>query len=515
MTALSSPVISSRPAASELALRLKGIRKQYPGTLAVDFGSDDVLEFSRGTIHALVGENGAGKSTLVGIVAGVTAATDGEMVVGGVAYAPRDVVDARRQGVDIVLQEPGLVETMSVEENLLLGRETSYATHGFFAPGARRRLARHALERLGRRLDPRRIAGTLTLEDQKFVELARALSLDPRILVIDEMTATLSERGVPELFAMLRQFAEGGGLVIYISHYLEEVFQLCDRVTVMKDGRLVRTMKPADTNEDELSVLMVGRRIKATMFREDAEPRTGGEPILEVTGLTVPGRFRDITFTLHRGEVLGIGGLIGCGSEALALALFGDIRPSAGEIRVRSKVTSFGQPRDAIAASIGFVPSDREREGLILNLALERNIGLPGLPWLSRFGMIGPWVETRIARRLLARLGIVSRGPADIPFNLSGGNRQKVVLAKWLARHKDVLIMHNPTRGVDVGGKAEIYQLIRGLADEGVGVLLVSDELPELIGLSDTLLVMRKGSVKGSVSRADRPTEETLIGYML
>jgi ribose transport system ATP-binding protein len=507
--------VPSQPDAGAPALRLKGIRKQYPGTLAVDLDTDDALEFSPGTIHALVGENGAGKSTLVGVVAGVTPASDGEMLLAGRPYAPRDVVDARRQGVDIVIQEPGLVDTMSVEENLLLGRESTYAPRIFFTPGERRRLARAALANLQRPIALQRTAGSLSLEDQKFVELARALSLDPGILIIDEMTANLSERGVPELFETLRAFADRGGLVIYISHYLEEVFQICDRVTVMKDGRVIKTMNPADTSEDELSVLMVGRSIKATMFRDDAEARTGGEPVLEVSALGVPGRFSDVSFTLHRGEVLGIGGLIGCGSEALALALFGDIKPAEGEVRLRGRHIAFGQPRDAIRESVGFIPSDRDREGLILNLPLERNIGLPSLPWLSRFGLIGHRVEKRLARRLMERLAIVARSTTDVPFNLSGGNRQKVVLAKWLVRHNDVLILHNPTRGVDVGGKAEIYQLIRGLADQGVGILLVSDELPELIGLCDTLLVMRKGGVRRRVSRADRPTEETLIGYML
>jgi ABC-type sugar transport system ATPase subunit len=335
------------------------------------------------------------------------------------------------------------------------------------------------------------------------------------VLIIDEMTANLSDQGVSELFEVLREFADRGGLVIYISHYLEEVFQVCDRVTVMKDGKVVRTMTPATTNIDELSVLMVGRSIKATMFRDDSEARTSGDPVLEADGLGVTGRFKDLSFTLHRGEVLGMAGLIGCGSEAVALALFGDLKPTSGEIRVRGRRVTFRQPMDAIRESVAFVPSDREREGLILNLALERNIGLPALPWLSRLGLIGPRVETRIAQSLIRRLAIVSRGPGDVPFSLSGGNRQKVVLAKWLVRQNDVLILHNPTRGVDVGGKAEIYQLIRGLAEEGVGILIVSDELPELIGLCDTLIVMRKGAVRSRVSRADRPTEEMLIGSML
>ncbi len=509
---------SAAPGPSALGqplLQLKGLRKAYPGTLAVDLDPDKVLDLEAGTIHALVGENGAGKSTLVGMISGSTPRSDGEMTFRGQPYAPRDVVDARRSGIDIVFQEPGLIDTMSVEENLLLGREVAYAPHVVFAPGERRRLARAAISVLSRPISIQRLAGTLSLEDQKLVELARALATNPQVLIIDEMTANLSERGIPELFQILRDFADRGGLVIYISHHLEEVFRLCDRVTVMKDGRVVRTLVPAETNEDELSILMVGRSIKATMFRDDDIARTEGEPVMEVEGLTVPGRFSNVSFRLHRGEVLGIAGLIGCGSEALALALFGDVQPTDGSIHLDGKPVWFGQPRDAIGAAIGFVPSDREREGLILNLAVERNIGLPALPWLSHFGLVGRRVETRLARRLIKQLGIVSRGPSDVPFTLSGGNRQKVVLAKWLVRDNQVLIMHNPTRGVDVGGKAEIYQLIRSLADRNVAILLVSDELSELIGLSDTILVMRKGKVSARVSRSEQPTEEALIRYML
>jgi ABC-type sugar transport system ATPase subunit len=404
---------------------------------------------------------------------------------------------------------------MTVEENLLLGRESVYARLGFFAPRHRRRLAREALARLRRTVRGDRLAGSLTLEDQKFVELARALSTGPRVLVIDEMTANLSERGIPELFEILRAFADSGGLVIYISHHLDEVFQLCDVVTVMKDGRLVRTLEPAGTTEDELSVLMVGRSVKATMFRDDTDAHNDGPPLLDVDSLAVDGKFSDVTFTLHAGEVLGVGGLIGCGSEALVQTLFGDVQPTSGSIRIGGRMQAFRQPRDAIRQGIGLVPGDREREGLILNLSLQRNIGLPALPWLHRMGLIGPRVETRIARNLMARLAIVARSPGDIPFTLSGGNRQKVVLAKWLVRDNRVLLMHNPTRGVDVGGKAEIYQLIRGLADQGVAILLVSDELPELIGLSDTILVMRKGRIAKRVSRSQQVTEEALIGSML
>jgi ABC-type sugar transport system ATPase subunit len=501
--------------ATVAALEVIGLRKEYPGTLAVDLDPAAPLAFRRGEIHALVGENGAGKSTLVSMIAGVVSPTGGTMKLAATDYAPRDVVDARRTGVDIVLQEPGLVDTMSVEENLILGRETVYARWQMLLPRARRAPAAAALARLRRSIPLGAAAGGLSLEDQKFVELARALSQAPRVLAIDEMTASLSERGVPELFEILRAFAAEGGTVIYISHYLEEVAALCDRVTVMKDGRVVRTLDAKATTEDELSTLMVGRSLKGSLYRSDTTARTDGDVVLEVRGLAVRDRFRDVDLTLHAHEIVGIAGLIGCGSETLALALFGDVRPDAGEIHHRGRPIRLREPSDAIAAGIAFVPGDREREGLILNLALDRNIGLPSVPWLSRFGLIGPTVERRIAARLMKELRIVARAPSDVPFSLSGGNRQKVVISKWLVRENGVLILHNPTRGVDIGGKAEIYALVRDLAERGVAILLISDDLPELLGLSDTLVVMRRGSVSAVVRRDERPTEETVIGFML
>jgi ABC-type sugar transport system ATPase subunit len=504
------------PAARSVSVRVVGMRKEYPGTLAVDFDPGQELEFLSGEIHAVVGENGAGKSTLLSMIAGVTPPTDGDMWLHGEPYAPGNAIDARRAGVDIVLQEPGLIDTMSVEENLLLGRERLFAPRQLFAPSARKRLAKAAMGHINRTIPLDATAGSLNLEDQKFVELARALSQQPRVLVIDEMTANLSEKGVQELFDLLRTFAEAGGTVLYVSHYLEEVALLCDRVTVMKDGRLVRTLDARQASEDQLSTLMVGRAVKEQMFRADSEPRTGGAILLQVNGLGVAGKFDDVSFTLHQGEVLGLGGLIGCGSETLALTLFGDVRPTRGQILLEGKPVTSAEPRDSIALGMAFVPGDREREGLILNLSIERNISLASLPWIrKRGGFIKPGVEKRIATRLIGQMRIVSRSHTDVPFSLSGGNRQKVVLAKWLVREPRVLILHNPTRGVDVGGKTEIYGLVRELADKGVGIVLISDELPELIGLSDTLMIMRRGRVSSVVTRADSPTEEQLIGFML
>ncbi len=507
--------INQGGASKGAALTIEGVTKQYPGTVAVNFANDARLSFELGHIHALVGENGAGKSTLVSMIAGIQRPTSGRMTLLGHPYAPRDVVEARKLGVDIVVQEPGLIDHMSVEENIVLGREHLYAPYMVFDPRRRRELARRALSILPHPVDPSLPARELPLEDQKLVELARALSQGPRVLIVDEMSASLSQRGSRDLDQMLRTFASDGNLVIYISHYLEEVFELCDLVTVMKDGQVVRTVDVADSSVDELSTLMVGRTTRQIMYRKPEEAARSGDLVLRVAGLSLAGRYRNVSFDLHEGEILGVGGLVNCGSEALALTLFGALRPDSGSVELRGRRVSFRHPRSAIGAGLGYVPADRDRDGLILNVSIERNIALVALRWLARFGWLRPIAEARLAQRFIRELNIVCRGGRQQPLSLSGGNRQKVVLAKWLVRKNNVLILHNPTRGVDVSGKAEINSIIAELARNGLSILLISDELPELIGMSDNIVIMRRGEISLRTSRDNRPTEEQLIGPML
>jgi rhamnose transport system ATP-binding protein len=497
------------------ALRLEGITKHYPGTVAVSLDAGAPLEFKLGHIHALVGENGAGKSTLVSIIAGVQKPTAGRMTLFDNPYAPHDVVEARSRGVDIVVQEPGLVDSMTVEENLVLGREHVYAPWVAFAPWRRRRLARLALDKLPHPVNPSLTARELPMEDQKLVELARALSLSPRVLIVDEMSASLSRRGVRDLFAMLRAFVDEGRLVIYISHHLEEVFELCDTVTVMKDGNVVRTLPVASTNEDELSTLMVGRATRKVMYRDRAASASDGNVVLRVRGLSVKDKFKNVDFELRRGQILGIGGLVNCGSESLALALFGALSATAGTVELTGRTLTMRNPRQAIGTGIAYMPGDRDRDGLILNVSIERNVALASLRWLGRLGLLSPGIEGRIARRFIRDFNIACQGPGQQPLYLSGGNRQKVVLAKWLVRPNTVLILHNPTRGVDVGGKAEINTIVSDLASTGVAIILISDDLPELIGMSDSIIIMRRGEISWRTSREAEPTEEQLIAKML
>jgi ABC-type sugar transport system ATPase subunit len=494
------------------ALELHGIEKHYPGTVAVRFAPGERLTFEDGHIHALVGQNGAGKSTLVSLIAGIQRPTTGEMFLHGQPYAPANVVQARDNGVDIVLQEPLIEEHMSVEENLLLGRESRFAPYGLFSPRTRRRFAEAAMERLPRRIDLKARAGDLPIESQKLIEMARALAFEPGVLIVDELSAAMSAQGVEDLQTTLKEFAAQGGLVIYISHHLDEVVDLCDRVTVLRDGAIVTTLEAKQTSKQHISELMVGSGVEESSHRR-VQPDV--DPVLQLDRLTVPGQCDEVSLTVRPGEVVGIGGLMDSGAEGLALAVFGMLRPASGEIRLDGRVVRFRNPTQAVAAGVAYVPADRDREGLLLNERLDRNIGLASIRWTSKAGFIDPRATAAIANRFIERLDIRCRGCRDVPLNLSGGNRQKVAIAKWLVRHNKLLILHNPTRGVDIGGRSEIHSVINELADQGVGVLLISDDLQELIALSDNIITMRRGVISSHVSTQSGPTEKELIGYML
>jgi ribose transport system ATP-binding protein len=492
------------------------LKKFYPGVQALNFGADVQLDFEGGEIHALVGENGAGKTTLVSILAGNQRPSSGAMTLAGRPYNPENVGGARVAGVEIVVQDPGLVPRLSVAENLFLGRERVYSNYGLLNQTRKRRLAEAAIALVGIDIPVSAEVATLNVEQRKFVELARALSFDPSILIIDEMTSCLSEQGRQALFDILRELRKRGKLIIYITHYLEEVFEISDRITVLKDGSLVKTLKTAETTEDECSVLMVGRATRAGMFEAGGAKSTPTPKVpLSVTDLSLAGRYKSISFDLHRGKILGIGGLIGCGSEELALSLFGALQPSSGEIRVGGQIVKLTQPSAAIRRGIAYVPKEREHEGLILRLPIKDNILLPALLWVTRLGFTSPRQASRTAHGLIRKLNIACRSPNDVPINLSGGNRQKVVLAKWMVRKNDVLILNNPTRGIDVGAKVEVYRLMREMAAGGAAILLFSDELQELIGMSDRILIMRHGEISLSVRRDQDPTEEQIITYMV
>jgi ribose transport system ATP-binding protein len=485
-------------------LEMHGITKHFPGVRAL---SDVSIALSSGEVLGIVGENGAGKSTLIKILAGVYAPDEGDMRIEGRPFAPRGPKDALDQGVVVIYQELSLVPDRSVAENIFLG----HLPRDPFGSVRRRKLERDAaaiMARVGLRVSPGMPVRQLGIAQQQLVEIARALSRQARIIVMDEPSATLTESEFRILVGTIDFLKKAGVGIIYISHHLEEVFELCDRVTVMRDGRSVETRPAAAWSRDQLVQTLVNRPIDAFFPKQDIPV---GAPILEVSGLGVPGRVRDVSFALHAGEILGIAGLVGAGRTEILKAIYGAVRHAQGEVRVAGQLRRIRAPRDAIRVGISLVPEDRKREGLILPFALRQNVALSvlrRLAWLRTLTV--PARVNALARRAVKDLRIRTPGIRQAVRNLSGGNQQKVVLARAMTTAPRVFLLDEPTRGIDVGAKVEVYSLVGDLAAGGAGVLIVSSELPELLGICDRILVMRAGRLAGEVARRDFSQERIM-----
>jgi rhamnose transport system ATP-binding protein len=488
---------------TEPLLELRDAAKSYGAVQALRRGT---LALRPGEVRALVGENGAGKSTLVKLLAGVIRPDAGELLVDGRAVAFHSPTDARAAGIAVIYQEPTLFGDLSVAENIVMGRHPL---------GAARRIDRRAmhrevqalLDRLGVGLDADRPVRGLSIADQQIVEIAKALSFDARVLVMDEPTAALSGPEVERLFGVVRSLRERGAAVLFISHRLEEVFALCQTVTVMRDGEVVHDGATADIGPDELVRRMVGRELGSLFPKEAARI---GEPVLAVHRLTREGVFLDVSFTVRRGEIVALAGLVGAGRSEVARAIFGIDRADAGHVEVDGLRLPRGKPVAAMRAGLGLVPEDRRQQGLVMDLSIERNTALTRLRALARGGLIRRRSEHRLATGWAERLQLRFHRLEDPVANLSGGNQQKVVLAKWLATDPKVLIVDEPTRGIDVGTKAEVHRLLSQLAGEGLGVLMISSELPEVLGMADRVLVMSEGRLTAELDRREA-TEEAVI----
>jgi ribose transport system ATP-binding protein len=497
------PSVADRP-----LLRARGIGKRFAGVTALDAVD---FELRRGEVHALMGENGAGKSTLMKILSGVHADYAGEIEIDGAAVRFASVRDAERAGVAIIHQELNLVPELSVAANVLLGREPLIG--GIFLDRrASVAAAGRLLGRLGIALDPEaRVAG-LRMGEQQLVEIAKALSLEARILIMDEPTSALSPAECERLFRIVRQLAAEGVGIVYISHRIDEVMGLADRVTVLRDGRHVTTAPIGAMDRGRLIAAMVGR--DATTG--PAPARAAGPVVLSVEGLTldVPGRhgwrrvLQGVDFELRAGEVLGIGGLLGSGRTEILETLFGaGAGRAGGTIRLDGAPVRVGSPRAARRLGIALVTEDRKAKGLHLSASIRDNVTLPSLGRIARFGVRSRAGEARMAEAAVERLGVRCRGIAQEAATLSGGNQQKVVIGKWLATGPRVLLLDEPTRGIDVGAKQEIYGLIRALAGEGLAIVMVSSELPELLLLADRILVMSEGRKAGELARGEASEE--------
>ena len=478
-------------------LQMRGMSKRYPGARALNAAN---LEVRRGEVHVLVGENGAGKSTLMKILSGAVRADAGEILLDGAPVELDSPLRARKLGISTIYQELTLVPHLSVAENIFLGK-TPTRWPGIVDRRRMRQEARRILDTLGVAIECDAPVHSLRLAQQQMVEVARALSDKARILVMDEPTSALSQREVEQLFATIARVISNGVAVIYISHRMDEVFRIGHRVTVLRDGSHVVTCNIEDVTAAGLVRLMANREVS------DQYPRrhhARGAELLRVDRLD-GGGLKEIAFTLHRGEILGIAGLVGAGRTRLARAIVGAdpsrsalrraSRDGARRIVVRGAVEAIHSPADAVRAGIGFLPEDRKQQGLVLPLSVERNISISHLSALAVLGVVNHPKEHGEAEAAIASLRIRTPGSDQLVLNLSGGNQQKVVLAKWLAAHADILIFDEPTRGIDVAARHDIYLLMNQLVENGAGLIMISSDLPEVLGMSDRILVMRGGRV--------------------
>jgi ABC-type sugar transport system ATPase subunit len=478
------------------AVAFESITKRFPGALALE---DVNFQVTAGSCHALCGENGAGKSTLGKILAGIYRPDEGRLIVFGHAVSFGGPEDALAAGIGMVHQELAFCENLSVAENLCLG--TLPSKRGFLSRAAMRTRADEMLAVIGAAIDVGRRVGDLTTGQQQMLQIATAVGGGARIIVFDEPTSSLSQHEAEKLYDLIARLRAKGVTSIYVSHRMEEIFRLCDAVTVMRDGRHVATKPASDLNPADLVQMMIGRRL------EDYFPShvTGapGEELLRVEGLTSPGRFRNVSFSVRAGEVVGFAGLVGAGRSEIAQALFGLDPEATGQVWVQGRAMPLRSPADAMRAGLGLVPEDRKRQGLVLSMSALGNTTLAILRSLSRLSFIRHRLERALAASYFERLRVRAPGLDAATAGLSGGNQQKLVLAKWLAARSRVLILDEPTRGVDVGAKAEIHALIDQLAANGSAVVLISSELPEVLNLSTRILVVREGQIAGELPRAD------------
>ncbi|TFE23394.1 sugar ABC transporter ATP-binding protein [Cohnella luojiensis] len=486
-------------------LEMKGIDKSFSDVKVLQQAQ---FSLDSGEVHALMGENGAGKSTLMKILNGIYARDGGTVNVKGAEQSLSTPSAAQQLGIVMIHQELNLIPHLTVMENIFLGREFTYGPTKLIDWRKMKRESTRFLSQLGLAIDPDTVVEELSVGQQQMVEIAKALSKNTEILVLDEPTAALTDREIEALFHVIASLKKSGVGMIYISHRMEEIFRICDRITVMRDGRYVGTERVAETDMDQIVKMMVGREIKDRFPKVDI---TLGEDKLNVAGLSRKGVLHDISFSVRAGEIVGIAGLMGAGRTELAKALFGVDPIDRGTISVNGKPTSIRKPIDAIRAGIALVTEDRKDEGLLLPMSVSDNLSMPNLATVSNLGILSGAKERELSDKMMKSLFIKASSGAQPVGSLSGGNQQKVVIGKWLATNPQVLILDEPTRGVDIGAKKEIYDLMNKLAADGVAILMISSELPEVLGMSDRILVMHEGKITGQFSKKEATQENIMM----
>ena len=489
---------------SQPTLELSKVVKSFGAVVALRSGT---LALHEGSIHALIGENGAGKSTLVKIIAGLYRRDGGEFRLGGESVDFTSTAQSKAAGIAVIYQEPTLFPDLSVTENIFMGRQPT-GRLGRIDRKAMRDEARAIFTRLGVNIDPERLTEGLSIADQQIIEIAKAISLDARVLIMDEPTAALSGVEVDRLFAVARSLRDEGRALLFISHRFDEVFALCDTVTVMRDGSYIATTPIAETTVDDLVRQMVGRDVAELFPKLEAEI---GEPVLEVDSLTRAGVFHDISFTVRAGEIVGLAGLVGAGRSEVARAVFGVDSYDSGSVRLGSSALPKNNVRASMDRGVALVPEDRRKQGLVLEAGVGRNITLAIRSSLTKGGLLTSGAENRAAQIWSSRLEVKTAYLDAEAGTLSGGNQQKVVLGKWLATDPTLLIVDEPTRGIDVGTKSEVHRLLSELAQKGLAILMISSELPEVLGMADRVLVMREGRITGEFDRAQATPEAVML----
>lgn len=486
-----------------MQIEMKGIDKS--------FGTNQVLKdagfvLGHGEVHALMGENGAGKSTLMKILTGVYTKDGGTVIVDGQEVNYKNPQEAEKAGIVFIHQELNVLFDLTVEENLFMGKEIK-GRFGFCDQKAMRKKAGEALERLGVHINPGEVMSNLSVGQQQMVEICKALMVDAKVIIMDEPTAALTQSETVVLFEVIQSLRKSGVSIVYISHRMEEIFELCDRISVLRDGTYVGTRNIPETNMNEIVKLMIGREIGERYPQRNCKV---GDTVLKVSGLTKKGVFQDVAFEVKAGEVLGVSGLMGAGRTEIMQAVFGNLPYESGKIEINGKEVQIKSPIQAMKNGIGFITEDRKVEGLMLEESIEKNIALANLPIISRNYVLDRKKERNLVKKGIEELHIRCFGPSHECSNLSGGNQQKVVFAKWVYTEPKILILDEPTRGVDIGAKKEIYNIINDLAAKGVAIIMVSSELPEVLGMSDRVMVVREGVVRGIIYKEEANQENIM-----
>lgn len=491
---------------SDSLFDIKGLSKRFPGVQAL---SEVDLDIRKGEIHGLIGENGAGKSTLIKAIAGAHIKDSGEMTFEGRPFAPHNPTEALRQGIAIVYQELSLCGNMSVAENIYINRHPVRSVLRVIDRKELRELTRNALSQFGLEVSHAERVSNLSLAVQEQIEILKALSYDPQLLILDEPTGPLSRPLVERLFELMRSMRERGASILYISHNMGEVLEICDRITVLRDGERVGQVLAAESTEEQLARMMVGRAL-GQMY-PDRGTVSVGDVVLEVENLTRPGVFEDVSFELRRGELLGVAGLIGAGRTDVAMTIFGALSKIAGTIRVDGDEVRIDSPRDAIREGVAYLPEDRKSLGLFLDFSIAENLLSVRIKKFARWGIVDMKALAADTGRIMDQLQIRARGTDQVVQYLSGGNQQKTLFAKWVTLNPRILLIDEPTRGIDVGAKQAIHQILRNMANEGIGVMMISSELSEVLGMSDRIMIMDRGRVVDIVANDESVTEESIM----